>query len=139
MEESSLDYKLIKTNRADSISSSRTTPFFNHESRISMKKSTFYVILLSVSIFLIGSEFLVYLLSSKNSKCQCVIPDRSLVINAKHNSSQNISPGATAPLVRNYFKFRLFFFFYQVKVYKAISNSQEDQKIMNCIVLKYHI
>ena len=95
MEETSLDYNIFNTNRQVSMSPRRASPFCN-ESWISMKKSTFYVALVSVSIFLIGSVLLVYFLSSKTNTCECVVPDGCFFVNGTRNSSQS---GATAPLI----------------------------------------
>ncbi|XP_060558946.1 uncharacterized protein LOC132719211 isoform X2 [Ruditapes philippinarum] len=89
MEETSLDYNLLKTYREEN--ENNASRALKHKNRISMRKSTFYVLLLSVFIFLIGSETLVYLLSKKNNTCNCIVTDSFI----KRNSSHHVSKPCT--------------------------------------------
>ena len=95
MDGTSLDNRLIEINRENNFTVDDSSQNSIRENWFTMKKSRIYVILLSVSIFLIGGGILVYLLSSNdNTKtCQCVTPD-GCSVNAGNSSS-----GATAPFI----------------------------------------
>ncbi|XP_045165015.2 asialoglycoprotein receptor 1-like [Mercenaria mercenaria] len=94
MEETSMDYSLLKIGRGEN-KSDPVRPVRDNN-RISMQKSTLYIVVICLSVIIVGSEIFIYLMSSRNNNCNVVIPEGYSVL-ARKSSSRHISSGNTLP------------------------------------------
>ncbi|XP_045165013.2 plasminogen-like [Mercenaria mercenaria] len=100
MEETTLEYSLLKIdgkeNRKDAVRSVKGS------GRISVQKSTLYVIIIIVSVSFVGSEILWYLMYNRNNNCNFVIPEGYELTARRNNPSGTTLPHTVQEMTKTF-------------------------------------